>query len=130
MGHPHDEQDDRITERQQRISRAQRRKDDNHRYYMNRKRERDKQEERKILLHARLPEWIVGRLQRIAAEGLVTGKYPCKNLTEAVYWVIVAGFKTLKDDPILGDKMKYAEARQAIDGIQQVRRESMALLHK
>lgn len=115
-------------QQQQQRNRAKRRKYD-HDYYLKKKGKSQDSPDRKVPLMTRQPEWLVARLQRIAAEGLVTGKYPCKTVSEALTWIASTGLSALKDDPVVGDEMKFVAAKQSIDRINKVRREAMGLLH-
>lgn len=102
----------------------------NRKHYLKKKRMAGALDEKKVLLSARVPEYIVARLQRLMALGLVTGKYPCKSMGEAVVWMLKEGLKSLRDDPEMGDSVKYVEAREAIEGVATVRREGLRLLHR
>ena len=107
----------------------ERRRQRNRKYYLKKKRA-DERIERKVLLSSRVPEWIMARLQLMAQEGLVKGTYECRTVGEAVQYVLKLGFKALKDEPDVGDSMKYVEAKSLIDKIRRQRKDGMVLLHE
>ncbi len=119
-----------FTARYQTKDARQKQREYNRRHYLKKKHEQHRLDEKKVLLSCRVPEWMVGRLQRIMSEGLVTGRYPCKTMSETVQWMLRRAFKDMEDDPVVGGMMKFAEAERAIGELARSRKEAMGLLNK
>lgn len=103
----------------------------NQRYYLKKKKTQSaEQQERKIPLNLRLPETLLGRIQRVTLEGLATGKYPWKSTTECITNLLQRGFSTLKGDPFIDEMLPHLEMSQHLDRIQTLRREAQTILNK
>ena len=110
------------------------RSDVNKRYYEKQRHKRKLQsksaDERKIPWAGRLPETLIGRIQRVVNEGIATGRYPWKNTTEAVTSLIQRGFLSLKDDPFISEMLPHIEMSQHLDRISVIRREAQTIVAK
>lgn len=105
----------------------------NRRYYLKKKKKRQQETgavEKKILFSGRLPETLLARIQRITLEGLATGRYPWKTITEAVTNLLQRGLGTLKGDPFIDEMLPHLEMAQHLDRVASLRREAQTVLSK
>lgn len=112
---------------------GQARKRYNRSYYLKRKAKRAKTtpiDERKIPWHGRLPETLLGRIQRVTNEGIATGRFPWKTTGECIVNLIQRGFMSLKDDEFIGEFIPHIEMTQHLDRIHTQRREAQSILAK
>lgn len=87
-------------------------------------------DEKKVLWSGRLPETLIARIQRVTLEGIATGRYPWKTVTECVTNLLQRGFATLKGDPFIDEMLPHLEMAQHIDRLQSLRREAQTVLNK
>ena len=107
----------------------------NKRYYERRGRRRYHErrggkDERRLSVTIRLRESLVGRLHRLVNEGVATGKYPWKTMSECVALLILDGLRTRKGEDEIDEMLPHLEYMGQIDRIHQLRREAQGGLHK
>lgn len=101
-------------------------------YYLRKKHKRRSatgEDEKKVLWSGRLPETLIARIQRVTLEGVATGRYPWKSMTEAVTNLIQRGFASLKGDPFIDEMLPHLEMAQHLDRIRNIRREAASVLN-
>lgn len=112
---------------------AEQRKAWNRNHYLKKKKKQQQAvggDEKKVLWHGRMPETLIARVQRITLEGIATGRYPYKNVTEAMTDFVRRGMGTLKGDPMIDEMLPHLEMAQHLDRIQALRREAQTTLNK
>lgn len=89
-----------------------------------------KEESRKVAFSMRLPESIASQLQRMAFEGLATGKYPWKHPSEVARGLIIRGLQSLKGDETIDSALPEIEMQENLEGMQRAQRTAYTMLSK
>lgn len=84
----------------------------------------------KWLLSIRIPSMILGRVHRLTAEAIATGKWPYKTTSDTVTDLLIRGMGTLKGDELVDEMMPYLEIAQAFTRSENHQREMHMLLSK
>lgn len=85
-------------------------------------------EDKKIYINMRVPLRLSGRIDRLVAEGMATGRYPWKSRTEAWQWLAQRGIEQLAErgDEIIDEMLPYLRITHAADSIATHRKEAMS----
>lgn len=86
--------------------------------------------EKKMLVNCRLPIAVIGRIQRIVAEGIATGRFPWRTQSAAIGALIIKGMESMAGDESIDEMLPYLRAIQMIEHVGQHRTEAQAAMSK
>lgn len=84
--------------------------------------------ERKILVSFRCEESKVARIARMFHEGLATGRYNWKTLSQAYNGILSRGLVSYRDDPVIAEYLPHLEVSRQLEHVSSARHEAEALL--
>src|SRR5579862_1826543 len=110
-----------------------RRKTANAKYYQKRKaNDAGKATEKKVFFPMRVPENVLARIHRIAAEGYYTGKYPWRTAQEVMRAMLVRGLRAMADegDEIAAEGIDAIEMMSTLEAMQRTQRQAQSMYAK
>lgn len=72
-------------------------------------------DEPKILIQIRLPFQLVGRVSQLLEESVALHRYPWRTKTAIYTYLLVQGFKSMKQDPFIAEMIPYLEAIEGVE---------------
>ena len=86
--------------------------------------------EKKGILSCRIPLSLIARIRRMVLEGVATGCYPWKAISDAVQALLVKGMESMAGDPLVDEMLPYLRAVSQIEGVASHRIEAQAAFSK